>query len=299
MAKLEDVNFAMQGEAKQNNLTAESVQAAVVESIRQVSPVEDTKYHVFKLVGNNRKGGVYINGIDDVYNEATKKMERIRLLAGVDSIWMKDQKDISAEYVKHNLRSLHFPRGVRMIQIPSYDTTALDFARICSHNVGSKNKKAGSPYEFYEFDAAREEKEAFAREDYELEMALKAKQAGAEEMKKHAVFLGILLTNELGMPKGEDGIRMEYVRAAKRNPKYFESTFGTKQVDVAWLVKKARIEGLIEVNREPGKVFWANGGRLICAIPMQTDPDKYLTELALTNTNEGKQFLEELQKVVK
>ena len=298
--KLKDVQFAMQGELKEMETSSSLAQADAIDGLRNDSEMQtDVKYHVFKLVNSNRKGGVYINGIDDVFNPETKSMERIRLLTGVNSIWLKDQKDVSPEYVKNNLRSLHFIRGVRMLQIPEYDKSALEFARLCSHNIGSKSKKSGSPYEFYEFDAAKEEKLAFAREDFELEMAIEAKQAGIEPMKKHAAFLGIRLINDLGLPKGEDGIRIEYVRYAKKNPQYFKDTLGSKEVEIGWMIRSAVTDSKIEIGREVGKIYWANGGGMICVLPQQTDPIKYMIQLAMTNSEDGLRFLEQLQNIQK
>lgn len=308
MATIKAVNYSMNGEQPTVDTPNQVAEAVIVNDLRNEGAIDQqqTQFHVFKLVANGRNGGVYIPNVDDVLNPATitkenpkGNVERMRLLAGFPSVWMKDQKDLTPEYVRQNQRSLHFVRGTRMIQIPDHDQTALTFARLCSHNIGSKSKKTGSPYEFYEFDAALEEKKAFEREDFELEMAILAKKADLTQMKKHAAFLGIRLANEYGLAKGEDGIRMEYVRYAKKNPDYFKKTINSKQVEIGWTVMKAISEGLIEINREPGKIHWANGGGIISAIPPQIDPAKYLVDLAMTNSEDGKKFLEQLNKTVK
>lgn len=301
MAKKADVDFSLQGEAatQQARVQANQIEDGIVGDLRATNGREETKYHVFKLVNNTRKGGVYIPNIDDVLNPETKKVERMRLLSGVPSVWIKDQKDLSPEYVRQNGRSIHFIRGTRLLQVAEYDDTLLTFLRLSSHNVGSKSKKMGSPYEFYEYDAAAEEKRAFEREDFEIEMAILAKKQEPEAMRKHAAFLGIRLINDLGMPKTDDGIRTEYTRYAKRNPKYFQDTIGSKQVEIGWLVRQGIVDSLIEIGREPGKVFWANGGGMICVLPKQEEPVKYLVDLAMTNSQEGKAFLDQLQKTVK
>ena len=141
------------------------------------------------------------------------------------------------------------------------------------------------------------EKEAFEKESFEIEMILAAKEAKFEEMKKHAAFLGIRMVTELGEPKTEDGIRREYVIAAKRNPLYFKQTLGSPEIEVSWLVKKAIGESLIDIGREPGKVFWTNGGGFVGVYPLTESPERYLTNLALTNSEDGKRFKEQLQKI--
>lgn len=301
MAKKSDIDFSLQGEqaAKTEKLESNKIEDGIVGDLRATNGREDTKYYIFKLVNNTRKGGVYIPNIDDVLNPETGKVERMRLLSGVPSVWLKDQKDLSPEYVRQNGRSIHFIRGTRLIQIPEHDDTALTFMRLSSHNVGSKSKKLGSPYEFYEYDAAKEERAAFEREDFEIEMAILAKKQEPEAMRKHAAFLGIRLLNDLGIPKTDDGVRTEYTRYAKRNPKYFQDTIGSKQVEIGWLVRKGIVDSMIEIGREPGKIFWANGGGMICVLPKQEDAIKYLVDLAMTNSQEGKTFLEQLQTTVK
>ena len=298
MATKADVNFALQGE--QQKQEGRSIEDSIINDINNDNEtLSQVKYYVFKLVNNTRKGGVYLPNIDDVLNPETGKVERMRLLSGISSVWLKDQEKLTPEYVRNNGRSPHFIRGTRLLQVPEHDETMLTFMRLSSHNIGSKSKKAGSPYSFYEYDAALEEKRAFEKEDFEIEMAIKAKGASVEEMKKHASFLGIRLINDLGLPKTEDGIRSEYTRYARRSPDYFNKTFKSKEVEIGWLVRKAIGDTLIDINREPGKIHWANGGGIISAIPQQTEPVKYLVDLAMTNSDDGKRFLEHLQKTVK
>lgn len=297
MAKKADVDFALQGE--QQKQEGRSIEDSIINDINNDNEtLSQVKYYVFKLVNNTRKGGVYLPNIDDVLNPETGKVERMRLLSGISSVWLKDQEKLTPEYVRNNGRSPHFIRGTRLLQVPEHDETMLTFMRLSSHNIGSKSKKAGSPYSFYEYDAALEEKRAFEKEDFEIEMAIKAKGASVEEMKKHASFLGIRMVNEAtGEPKSADGIRREYVMSAKRSPDYFKQTLGTPQIEIAWLVKRAIAESLIEIGREPGKIFWANGGGMIAAIPQGENAQDYLTNLAETNNEEGVRFKEQLKKV--
>lgn len=293
MAKLSDVQFSLRGEQKNTEALSLGEQEIVTE-LRQDRGV---RYHIFKLLANTRKGGVHVPGIDDVINPATGKMERIRLLSGVDTIWVKEQKDITPEYVRNNMRSLSFVRGTKILRIPEWDTTALEFARITRHNVGSSSNKTGSHFEFYEYDPAREQEEMFRRESMELEMAILAKEMPAEKMRKHAAFLGIRLIDDLGLPKTDDGLRREYMVYAKRNPDYFQKTKDSKEIDIMWMIKRGILDSKIEIGREPGKIYWSNGGGLIGVMSKQDTPEKYLLNLALTNTQEGEAFRDQLKKI--
>lgn len=299
MSDLKSVQYAMNGEA---------VGAAAKRNGKDVSglvpfdsknpPKEEKEWTIFKLVTTSNKGGCYLSSVDDVVHPVSGQVERIRLLSGVSTIWQKEQKDLPKEYVERNLREIKFPRGTKILRVKNIDKTMIDFLRITNANVGNVNRIAGARFEIYEYDSAMAEKEAFEKEDFEIEMILLAKNADAKEMRKHAAFLGIRMTTDLGDPKTDDGVRREYVIAAKRNPAYFKQTINTPQIEIAWLVKKAIGESLIEIGREPGKIFWANGGGMIAVYPQTENPQDYLTNLAMTNNEEGKRFKEQLQKVV-
>lgn len=307
MANLKDIHYSLNGEQNQDSPHALKVQQGVV--LYPISKDEKTKketityptgkqWYTFKLVDNTKSGGVYIPNIDDVWNPETGKVERIRLLSGVDSIWQKNQKEITPDYVKTTGITIEFPRGVKIRRVAAHDTNTLEFMRLSNSNVGNPKRVRASRFEFYEYDTAMAEKEQFEKEEFELEQAMAAKGAKLEPMRKHAAFLGINLINELGEPKGEDGIRREYVMYAKRNPQYFKDTLGAPQLEIYWLVKKAISETMIDIGREPGKAYWANGGGMIGGIPQSENPQTYLTELAMTNTEEGVKFKEQLLKLV-
>ena len=300
MAKLSDVQFALQGEnpaVPQHRQHHDAPKPVLVDELKQAQANREVKYHIFKLVNNTRKGGVHVPGIDDVINPATGKMERVRLLSGVDTIWLKEQKDVTPEYARNNQRSLTFLRGTKILRIPEWDHTALEYARITKHNIGSPSNRTGSHFEFYEYNPAREQEEMLKREELEIEMAIIAKGMDAEKMRKHAAFLGLRLVDDLGMPKTDDGIRREYIVYAKRYPEYFQRTVESREVEYSWLIKRAIIDAKIEIGREPGRVYWANGGGLIGSYAKSENPEKYLLDLALTNSEEGRIFKERLQQL--
>ncbi len=307
MATLKDFRFAMTGEGKESeSATAmQKADAQIVQDIRNGNPqtdVADSEWILFKLVLTNRQGGIHLPNMDDVINPATitkenptGDVERMRLLTGVPSVWMKDQKDLTPDYVKAHRRTIVFPRGMKVIKLRSVDKAAITFMRLTNSNIGSPSKIQGSRFEFYEYDPAKAEKEAADKEFFALEMAIEAKQMPLDEMKKHANFLGISLSNDMGMPKGEDGIRREYIMRAKNDPTYFKQTMKSKQVDITYLVRVAISDSRIEVGREPGRIFWAKNGGMIGAYPPTETPEQYLVNLAMTNSAEGKQFLDQLQ----
>lgn len=300
MSSIKDVQFSQQGEAQLPGAKRPGKDISGLVEYDPKNPKKSEKeWVIFKLVNNSSKGGVYLSSVDDVVNPATGRVERIRLLSGVDTIWLKEQKDVTPEYARKNLREIKFPRGVKIRRVNSADATMIEFLRITNANVGNLSRIGGSRFEIFEYDSSAAEKEAFIREELEYQMETLARNAKPAEMKKHAAFLGIRLVTELGELKSDDGIRREYARYAKSNPTYFKQTHGnTEQIEISWLIKKAIGETLIEIGREPGKIYWANGGGMIGVYPQTQNPQDYLNDLAMTNTKEGQQFKEQLKKIV-
>jgi hypothetical protein len=88
---------------------------------------------------------------------------------------------------------------------------------------------------------------------------------------------------------------------AKRNPKQFQDLVNnkSKEVEINYLIRKAIIQAKIDIASKPGRAFWSNGGGLIGVIPTSRQPLEYLTELALTNTEEGRQFQQQVKDNIK
>lgn len=302
MGTLKDIEYAVKGEQPEMQEVFSQQEEIVAHAVNDANlGMGDTKYHIFKLVDTKKKGGTYIPNVDDVINPQTGKVERIRLLAGVDSIWVKDQKNLDAEYIRQNSRSIAFPPRTKVMRIPDWDKTALEFARICRHNIGSPNRKSGSKFEFFEYDPAKQAKEALEREELELEMAHIARQMDELTLKKYVSFVKIPLNDEIGELKTSDMLKRELMLYAKRNPYQFKELVNSrsKEIEIAYLVKKAVLSAKIDIGSQPGRAFWANGGGLIGVIPTSRQPIDYLTELALTNTEEGRTFQEQLKSNTK
>ena len=300
MAKLKDVNFSLQGELQQSEISLHQEEVASL-AVSDNPPTTETRYYIFKLVDTNKKGGTYIPNIDDVINPETGKEERVRLLSGVESIWVKDQKGLDQDYIRQNAKSLSFPRGAKCLRIPDWDTTALEFARICRHNIGNPNRKSGSKFEFFEYDPARQAKEAYERESLEIDMAIIARELDEVTLKKYISFLKITMHDELGEPKTIDSLRKELMMYAKRNPFLFRDLINNKsaEVEISYMIKKAIISAKIDIGSQPGRAFWSNGGGLIGIIAPNRQALDYLTELALTNTEEGRTFQKQLKETMK
>lgn len=289
MAKLSDTKLAQQ----ELNASIER-EEAISELAVAENPVAEQKYVIFKLVDTKKRGRVYIHHIDDVINPDTQQVERMRLLVGVKSLWLKDQKDVTEEYAKAN-RPLDLVFENRHLRVPVWDVNKIAFLRLRRDCVDNPKRVPGAKSEYFEWNPAKQEEEALAKESLEIEMMQLAMEMPFEKVRKHAHFLGVQFNDEFGIPKSEKGIRTQYVIRAKRDPKGFKESLDSKEVEVSWMVKRAIIDSKIDLGKQPGAAHFAAGG-FICKIPAARKATEYLIELALTNSNEGREFLKHLQE---
>lgn len=290
MATKSDVDFSQTGESTSS-----------IDSVLSLPPEGEKpkqEFVIYKLADTKRKGRLYIDGIDDaVMNPVTKKRERIWLLNSVHSIWQSDLSDQLKDpaFMRSNRRSLQFESGI--CRIPVWDERALEFADACRHNIGSKDRRSGSRYDFYKYDPIKQQADALKKEMFEIEMVMKARDMEIAKVKKLASFFGISFNDDLGQYKGDDGVRTELMIRAKRDPINFSKYIDSKEVDVSYMVKKAILDAKIDLTGQNGNAIWAKGGGFIAKIPVGRKAYEYLTELALTNSADGKAFKEQLETI--
>ena len=295
MAKLKDVQQSM-GQLPgfvDGGSVAPSIDVANVATATQ----GERRYVIFRLV-KKKRGRTYVDGIcDNVPNPTTKKRERIWLLNGADSIWQSELTELlkDKDYVSRNRRSLIFEDGV--CRVPVHDERALEFARATTKNVG-KNRTGSGKFDFYEYDALEEQASRLKKQMTKIDVILKVKDMPADKMKKLASFLGIMPYDELGQLKGEEGIRTELLLKADSNPEIVDKYFDSKEVEISYLVKKGIVDAKIDLTGQTGNALWADGKGFICKVPAGRKPHEYLTELAMTNSDEGRAFKTQLEQIV-
>lgn len=247
---------------------------------------------IFKL-RNAPNGKVHLDGIDDVYDPETKTMRRLRLLRGVSEIWQDKQEKIDKTYADKNRISLIFIQG-GLVCDEIKDAHIIRAARLMNGNEGNEFRLPGKKRSFYEWDPAAQEKEAFEKELLEIEVTELAMSQSIEKMKKHALFLNVNITDEMGNIRSEQGIKVLYVRKAKEDPKKFKETLDSKEVEVKYILRRAIIDGKLDISST--NIKWSKGGQ-ICKLPHGREALDYLVEFALLPQDESKVFLEQLQKM--
>lgn len=287
-----------------NNKTLnERIDSGVGSMSNFVEPTNMPKrgYVIFRLVKKKQRR-VRIDGIcDNCLNPDTGKKERAYLIRGAHSIWQSDLTDLIKEidkphsYVNKNRDSLLFEDGI--CRIPVEEENRLLYARVNRHNVG-KNRAGSGKYDYYEYDAQEEQKFRLEKQMHRIKMISKANEMPEDKMKKLAAYLGISFVDELGMPKGMDGIRSELMIKADTQPEIFEKYIDSKEVEISWLVRRAILDAKIDLTAQSGNAIWAGGKGFIAKIPSTRKAYEYLTELAMTNSDEGRNFLEQLKQIV-
>lgn len=253
-------------------------------------------FRIFKLVDTKRGNmPVIIQGIIDIYNPESKRKERVRILKGHPEVWQSKQKDISPEYIRANRATYEFQNKTYMLNNGDSNSCWLFENHPC--NVDSPNKEAGRKYYFYEWNPERQAKAEREMRLKKVDAIKAASTMPVEKMRKHALYLGISFSDDVGMPKTDDAIRNDYELYAEAEPERFMQSADSKDVEISFLVKKAIQDARIDLGRQPNQAFWADGG-VICRIPVGRKEVDYLIELALTNSEDGKRFLEQLQGIV-
>lgn len=288
-------------EFKQSKVQAESFESLVIPTDILPEEKQPEVYNVlFKLV-KKKKGRVYLdNCCDNVPNPKNKNIpERIWLLNGAHSIWDSELENILKDKNRYERsrrgRDIIFVDGV--CRVRSEDVLGLEFMRKNIHNVGKRRSGSGK-YDYYEYDPQEEQKERHAKQLLKIEIVLKIKDMPIEKVKKLASFLGVVFVDELGQLKSDDGIRTELMIKADTNPAEVQKHIDSKEVEIAYLVKRAIIDAKIDLQGGNGNAIWSGGKGFIAKIPYNRKPYEYLTELAMTNSDDGRAFKEQLEKMI-
>jgi len=297
MAKLKAIGIREFNQSQQGEIvnTRQQEEASVALNEAPASAT-GTTFKIFKLSDTKKNGKYHMEGIDDVWNEKKGRMERIRLLRGYPSIWVEDQKGLEKSFVEQNRRSLIFDR--RVLRVADYDVEALEFLSLCNANLDNANRKGTRKVTFFQWNPQRTAELERAKRVAKVEAIKYASLASDEEMRKHCNFLGISFVDELGMPKSMDALRNDYELYAEAQPNKFMQSAGSKEVEIAFIVKRALIDNKIDTTTKRGSAYWSNNGGFICKIPADKKPQNYLVDFAMFPQDESKAFLEQLKKLV-
>ncbi len=278
-----------------NESVRENRQFEESQSAQSTAVRNGVTYKVYKLTDTTKKGKYHMEGVDDVWNPVNNRMERIRLLNGFPSLSIDDQKHLDKPFVEKNRRSLIF--DARILRVPDWDQAAVEFLEKSNANIDNPHKKGTRKLTFFEWNPHRQAEIERKKRIAKVEAIKYASMASTEEMRKHSNYLGINFTDELGFPKSDEALRNDYELYAEAQPNKFMQSAGSKEVEVAYIVKKAILDNKIDVHSKRGSAYWAGDGGFICKIPGTAQPKDYLVEYAMMPNDESQQFLSQLKKL--
>ena len=278
-----------------NESVRENRQFEESQSAQSTAVRNGVTYKVYKLTDTTKKGKYHMEGVDDVWNPVNNRMERIRLLNGFPSLSIDDQKHLDKPFIEKNRRSLIF--DARILRVPDWDQAAIEFLEKSNANIDNPNKKGTRKLTFFEWNPHRQAEIERKKRIAKVEAIKYASMASTEEMRKHSNYLGINFTDELGFPKSDEALRNDYELYAEAQPNKFMQSAGSKEVEVAYIVKKAILDNKIDVHSKRGSAYWAGDGGFICKIPGTAQPKDYLVEYAMMPNEESQQFLSQLKKL--
>lgn len=257
---------------------------------------------IFKLV-KKKKGRLWLdNCCDNVPNPKKQNIpERIWLLNGAHSIWDNEIENILKDKDRYNRarrgRDIIFIDGI--CRVPSSDILMLEFMRLNRHNIGDRKVGSGK-FDFYEYSPAKEQEERNKKQMLKIQMILKAGEMDFSEKgygRKIASFLGVPMVDETGFPFTADGLKTELMLKVDSDPSTFQKYLDSEEVIISYYVRRAISDAKIDLGGESRSVTWAQGKGYIAKIPVDRKAYEYLTELALTNSDEGRKFKEQLKQI--
>lgn len=242
--------------------------------------------------GTIRYPGLSLDNCQVVYDEETGVQRTARLIRGLNTFWMDEQKDIDPKYIARNKPSLSFNNG--QIHIPATEALTVKFLMLRSDFVGCKQPTVNRKPRYKLVDTEAEEALIFDLKKKVKDAADKAWGTRMEDLIPHAEYLGIRMINDKGFPKSEDALRTDYVNKAEAQPDLFLRTYENPKVKMYGLVKKG-FEQNVVIYLE-GQALWADTKSMICQVPhsRQDNVADYLAELMLTK--EGYALRSRLEK---
>ncbi len=264
------------------------------DSVENPTPKESA-FVIFKLQNNNQNGKVRINGQDEVINPKTGEIDTMFLLQGISEIWGSElRKKYSPEFLsKHRREDMIFDG--RILRIPSWDKSAIEFMRHNRNHLDAPNKTVFGKNAFFEYNPQRQAEALLKKETLMIDAIQAALELDEVAAKKLALFYGLPLNDEVGELKPPALIKKDLAMKAKENAEKFLKLIKDPIVEVSFMVGKAILENKIDISTQAGKAYFANGG-FIVSIPSGTTAKKHLVEFATSETEAGKEFLANLKK---
>lgn len=223
----------------------------------------------------------------------------IRYYDGCESIFVSQQpkeKDVIDQLIQSTRRRA-FLEGKLVVE--GYEKMLLLFLSICSWNTDSQFKTTTSTAIFTPQNSDKVATSESEKLDKIEQAMMLAKEAPLKKMLIHSNYLGIPSTDyDSGNELTEREIRIEYRKAASKNPVSFIESYGNKTLEIKYYIEQALISGLINNKLNPNKAVWGKNNTIICDISGLKTNDAISQKLfEFSQTEEGEEFLVQLKAI--
>lgn len=296
MTTLKDVEYSKNGEENKKETVIPNIE--IPPSVLNYSnDSSNSEFITFVLKNHTGKGKFYLDGKSNAMNPKTGKKETIWHIPGEDSIWQSELVErLKDKEVRSARKSFEFFH--KRVKVRKTDTLSIEFLKNHAGNLDNSKRLHGEVrVEFEEYNPAKIQAAALEKDLFEIEMVGKAKDAPEEKMRKHALYLGITMADELGFPKTPAGIRSEYMVAAKRNPNLFKDSFESPLIEISYLIKKALSANKVTTGSNSANIVWAGTNGFITQKVGNKSTHDCLLDLAMSNTPEGQAFKSQLSTI--
>lgn len=227
------------------------------------------------------------------WDEENNRQRAWRFINTEESIWVDEQRDLSKEEEGSILASddnqLEFKNG--RLSVRGIEKSKLAALMIQDMYEGKKKKLKNAPpvYRLLNPDAILKSTQDTLDLAFNAESA--ARNASKREMYEFASVLGISLEQT------EAGVRKDFILAAKSNPAYFMKHFVNPKNKYQYAFREAVKNNLIAVNKNSGKLIWAESKAEITSIAPNADVADQLAERAVNKESDILELFEQLAKL--
>lgn len=227
------------------------------------------------------------------WDEEENRQRAWRFINTEESIWIDEQRDLSKEEEGSLLASddnqLEFKNG--RLSVRGIEKSKMAALMIQDMYEGKKKKLKSIPPVYRLLNPEAILKSTQDNLDLAWNSESAARNASTKEMYEFASVLGISLE------QSEAGVRKDFIVAAKSNPAYFIKHFVNPKNKYQYAFREAIKNDIVAVNKNSGKLVWAESKAEITSIAPNSDVADQLAERAVNKESGILELFEQLSKL--
>lgn len=232
-----------------------------------------------------------------VYDQEKKTDRYLRLLKGASSLWMDEQdkdKKMTDAQIRNQLMDVWFFDGELRVDTPVQKNIA-QFLMLHDDFSDNQFRISKRPAVFQLQNKTKDASSSLERIKLEQKAVEAAMKAPNDDMKAHCAYLNIsLFDSDTNSALEPDAIRIQYVNAARMNPKDFIETFESPTLKIYNEIRILVNAGAIDLSSIKGSAIWSDTKSVISMIPDGQEPSRYLAAFAMSK--DGDEFRKLLEK---